>query len=273
MSFWQKASVIDKRIIYVLLFIAVVIPLLFKFQLPNRVTKEVQAVYDFIEALPPGSVILMSFDHDTATLPEMTPMARALLRHIFSRGDKVIGTAFLAEGAAIGNKAFHAAGDEFGLKEGEDYVSLGFRPEVTSAILGMGEDIARVYPKDYRGIPLTEIPLMQKTKSYRDIGLIISVSDNDSPNYWINLANARYHKPVAPAVTAVMATTYYPFLQEKQIIGMVPGLKAAAEYEQLINRPGDASIGMMAQSTAHLLIVLLVILGNIAYFVMKRKGS
>jgi hypothetical protein len=272
MNFWQKASSIDRRIIFVLLFVSVVIPLIFNFKLPNRITKEVQAVYDFVEALPPGSAILMSFDHDTATLPEMTPMARALLRHIFSKGDKVIGTAFLAEGAAIGNKAFHAAGDEFGLKEGEDYVSLGFRPEVSSAILGMGEDISRVYPKDYRGIPLTEIPLMQKVKSYRDIALIISVSDNDSPNFWINLANARYHKPVVPAVTAVMATTYYPFVQEKQIIGMVPGLKAAAEYEQLINRPGDASIGMSSQSIAHMLIVLLVILGNIGYFMLKKRG-
>lgn len=273
MNFWQKAVSIDKRIIYVALFIAVVIPLIFNFQLPNRITKEVQAVYDFIEALPRGSVILVSFDHDTATLPEMTPMARAILRHIFSRGHKVIGTAFLAEGAAIGNKAFHFVGDEFKLNEGEDYVSLGFRPEVSSAILGMGEDISRVYPKEYRGIPVSEIPLMRKVKSYRDIALIVSVSDNDSPNAWINLANARYHKPVAPAVTAVMATTYYPFLQEKQIIGMVPGLKAAAEYEQLINQPGDASVGMMAQSIAHLLIVALVILGNIAYFVLRKKRA
>jgi hypothetical protein len=200
-------------------------------------------------------------------------MARALLRHIFSRGHKVIGTAFLAEGAAIGNKAFKNAGDEFGLAEGVDYVSLGFRPEVASAVLGMGENIARVYPKDYRGIPLEEIPLMQRVKSYRDIALIISVSDNDSPNFWINLANARYHKPVVPAVTAVMATTYYPFLQEKQIVGMVPGLKAAAEYEQLIGRLGDASIGMSAQSIAHFLIVLLVILGNIGYFMRKKRGS
>jgi preprotein translocase subunit YajC len=273
MNFWQRASSIDRRIIFILLFIAVVIPLIFNFKLPNRVTKEVQAVYDYIESLPPGSVILMSFDHDTATLPEMTPMARALLRHIFTKGEKVIGTAFLAEGAAIGNKAFKFVSDEFGLKEGEDYVFLGYRPEISSAILGMGENIARVYPKDYRGVPLADIPLMQQVKNYRDIGLIISVSDNDSPNAWINLANARYHKPVAPAVTAVMATTYYPFLQEKQIIGMVPGLKAAAEYEQLINKPGTATVGMAAQSIAHLLIVLLVIVGNIGYFMLKRRNA
>lgn len=257
-----------------MVFLSVAIPLIFNFTLPNRITKEVQATFNFIEALPEGSVLLFSFDHDTATLPEMRPMAKALLRHVFGRSHKVIGTAFRAEGAAIGNKALQNAGYEFGLVEGEDYVFLGFRPEISSGILGMGENIHRVYPKDYRGLPVEDIPLMQKVRNYRDIALVVSVSDDDTPSYWIYLANARYQQAVVPAITAVMATTYYPFLQEKQIIGMVPGLKAAAEYEQLIDKAGDASIGMSAQSIAHMLIVLLVLTGNLGYFMMKwQKGA
>jgi hypothetical protein len=54
---------------------------------------------------------------------------------------------------------------------------------------------------------------------------------------------------------------------------MVPGLKAAAEYEQLINHPGDASIGMSAQSIAHFLIVILVLLGNFGYFLLKKRQT
>jgi hypothetical protein len=274
MSFQQRISTIDRRLLFVLVFLSVAIPLIFNFKLPNKITKEVKATFDFIEALPAGSVLLFSFDHDTATIPEMTPMAKALLHHVFSRDHKVIGTAFRAEGAAIGNKAFKDGGDEFGLIEGEDYVFLGFRPEISSGILGMGENIHRVYPKDYRGLPVDDIPLMQKVRNYDDIALVVSVSDDDTPSYWINYGNARYHVAVVPAITAVMATTYYPFLQEKQIIGMVPGLKAAAEYEELIDKTGDASIGMSAQSIAHVLIVLLVLIGNLGYFMIKwQKGA
>jgi hypothetical protein len=274
MNFWQRISTIDRRILFVLMFFGVALPLIFNFRLPNKITREVRETYDFIQSLPEGSVILFSFDHDTATLPEMTPMARALLYHVFHRGFKVVGMAFRAEGAAIGNKAFHEMGDKFGLVEGEDYVFLGYRPEITAGILGLGENIARVYPKDYRGIPLADIPLMQKVHNYRDIALVISVSDDDTPSYWINYANARYQQAIVPAITAVMATTYYPFLQEKQIVGMVPGLKGAAEYEQLIKRPGDASVGMSAQSTAHMVIVLFVLLGNVGYFALhKRRGT
>jgi hypothetical protein len=254
----------------VVIFLSVAIPLLFNFMLPNEITKEVRDTYDFINSLPDSSVILFSFDHDAATLPEMQPMAKALLDHVFSKGFKAVGMAFRPEGAAIGNKAFETEGAKFGLKEGIDYVFLGYRPEITSGVLGLGEDIARVYPKDYRGIPLEDIPLMKRVRNYRDIALVISVSDDDTPVYWINYANARYQEPIVPAITAVMATTFYPFLGEKQIIGMVPGLKGAAEYEQLIKQPGDASTGMSAQSISHLVIVLFVIIGNIGYFMIRR---
>ena len=271
MNFWHKISAIDRRVIFILMFLSVAIPLIFNFSLPNKITREVKAAYDYIEELPESSVVLFSFDHDAATLPEMQPMATALLHHVLSRNLKVIGTAFRAEGATIGNKAFHVAGDNFELTEGEDYVFLGYRPEYNAGILGMGENIARVYPKDFRGIPVEEIPLMQKVRNYNDIGLVISVSDDDTPIHWINYANARYHQAVIPAITAVMATTFYPFIQEKQIVGMIPGLKAAAEYEQLINRSGDASLGMSAQSIAHFTIVAFVIIGNLGYFMLKRK--
>jgi len=256
------------------MFLAVAVPLVFNFYLPNRITREVRSTYDFIENLPDGSVILFSFDHDAATLPEMKPMAEALLYHVFNKGFKVVGIAFRAEGSAIGIQALHQAGDYFGFIEGEDYVFLGFRPEITSGILGMGENIARVYPRDYRGIPVDDIPLMQRVDNYNDIALVVSVSDDDTPIFWVNYANARYKQAVVPAITAVMATTFYPFLQEKQIVGMVPGLKAAAEYEQLVGRPGDATIGMSAQSIAHFMIILFVIIGNVGYFMLRRqRGS
>jgi hypothetical protein len=271
MTFWEKISTIDRRIIFGLIFLSVALPLIFNFTIPNRITKEVRDTYNFIEALPEGSVLLFSFDHDAATLPEMAPMARALLNHVFTRGHKVVGMAFRPEGAAIGNKALQVEGEKYSLVEGQDYVFLGYRPEITSGVLGIGENIGRVYPKDYRGMPVEEIPLMQKVKSYRDIALVVSVSDDDTPVYWINYANARYQQAVVPAITAVMATTFYPFLQERQIIGMVPGLKGAAEYEQLIEKLGDGSLGMSAQSISHLVIVIFVIIGNIGYFMIRRQ--
>ncbi|MBN1593110.1 MAG: hypothetical protein JW941_07695, partial [Candidatus Coatesbacteria bacterium] len=58
-----------------------------------------------------------------------------------------------------------------------------------------------------------------------------------------------------------------------QLQGMLGGLSGAAEYEDLINRPAAAKSGMDAQSIVHILMILLIILGNIAYFGTRRKPA
>ncbi len=272
MNFWLKVRHLDRRFIFLIMILGVALPLLVKIDLPVRVTPDVRAVYDYIETLKPGDVILVSYDHDTGTLPEMVPMSTAILRHAFSKGLKIVGMALRAEGSAIGRQALRRVGSEFGRTEGVDYVFLGYRPELTASILGLGTSFQRVFPVDDRGVPIDSIPLMQHVHSYADIALVISVSDDDSPVYWINYGNARYQVKVTPAVTAVMATTFFPFINSHQIVGMVAGLKGAAEYERLIDRREMASRGMDAQSIAHIVVIGFILAGNLAYF-FTRKGK
>ena len=259
----------SRRLIFILIAFSVAIPLVIKIGLPNEVTSEVMRVYENIDQLDSGSVVMISFDHEASSLPEVKPMAVAILRHCFSKDLRVIGLALLAEGTAIGDGILREAAKEYHKEYGIDYLFLGFRPQSQAAILGMGEDIKRVFPQDYKNISLDQIPIMVNIKNYQDIPLIISVADGDMPSYWVDYAVSRYHKKVATAVTAVMATSFYPFLASGQIVGFLGGLKGAAEYEILIKKPGMGQKGMDAQSISHLVIILLVILGNTVYF-LKR---
>jgi hypothetical protein len=263
---------LDRRVIFVLIALAVALPLAFKLNLPISVTPEVRSLYDAIEALQPGDVVLVSFDHETSTIPEMVPMAQAILRHLFSRGVKVIGTAFLAEGTTVGDNNLTSVASEYGKQYGEDYVFLGYRPQYHAAILGMGENMARVFPEDLRGNTTVELPLFQNVKNYNDVKFVISIADGNLPDYWIDYAWSRYHVKMAAGVTAVMATTYYPMLNSGQLFALVPGLKGAAEYEILESgKPGKAGSGMDAQSVSHLLIIALIILGNLLLFYSRRR--
>ena len=237
------------------------------------VTPDVKSIYDYINSLKPGDVILISYDHDTGTLPEMVPMSTAILRHAFTKNLRIVGMALRAEGTAIGRQAFRKVGGEFGKQEGVDYVFLGYRPEIVATILGLGTSFERVFPKDDRGMPIGQIPMMRDIHTYSDISLVISISDDDTPVYWINYGNARYQVPVAPSVTAVMATTFFPFIDSHQVLGMIAGLKGAAEYERLIDRQEMASRGMDAQSIAHLVVLGFILVGNIAYFVTRGKKT
>lgn len=253
--------------------VAVVFPLVFKLGLPNKVTPEVKNVFDRMESLPNSSVVLISFDFEAASFPEVQPLANAILTHCFSKNVKIIGISLLAEGTALGEKLLKENAGKYDKVYGKDYVFFGFRPQVTATILALGEDFHKVFPDDYYGTSTSELELTKNLKNYKDISLIISVTDGDIPFSWINYAVARYDEDLVVLTTAVMATSFYPFLNSGQIKGLVSGLKGAAEYEILLKKPGMGARGMDAQSMAHLLIILLVILGNVGYWMSKKARS
>ena len=71
--------------------------------------------------------------------------------------------------------------------------------------------------------------------------------------------------------TAVGAPKYYAFVASGQFVGLLGGMKGAAEYELLADHPDRAVRGMDVQSIVHFLIIALVIMGNIGHFIERRK--
>jgi tetrahydromethanopterin S-methyltransferase subunit D len=89
----------------------------------------------------------------------------------------------------------------------------------------------------------------------------------------MSIVNAQYRIKVGSGVTAVMAPKVFAYLNSGQMTGMLGGMKGAADYERLVKKPGTASKGMAAQSLVHLFIILSVIVGNIIYFMEKKKAA
>src|SRR5262245_10030494 len=72
---------LDRRWIFLAMLLAVTLPILAQKTFPEQPTSQVQSVFDKIESLPEGSIVLISFDYDPATSGELGPMATALVRH------------------------------------------------------------------------------------------------------------------------------------------------------------------------------------------------
>jgi hypothetical protein len=260
-----------RGIVFVLIFLAVAYPLLFPLNISDRISPETERFKNLIDSLPAGCVVMVSFDHEASTIAEVRPLSTVLISHLFSRNIKVIGLSLFAEGTAIGNQVLTANAKEFGREYGRDWVFLGFRPQYQSAILGLGDSIVNVFPRDYYRHPTSELPLLAEVPNYSKISLVVSVADGDLANYWVEYAHSRFGVRVAGMVTAVMATSLMPYYASGQLSGLVNGLKGAAEYERLTNRPGAAVRGMDAQSLAHLVIFGLILAGNFAYWLGRRK--
>lgn len=272
MKFFEYLAKIDRRIIYLILAIFILIPIIKPLNLPIGTSHPVKSLFDFIEKQPEGAVIVLSVDYDASVYPECHPMARAIARHVLSRNLRLICLNLNAAGTGLALEIMTEIPKEYNKKYGEDYVFLGFRPDVTATILGFGEDITKIFPYDYFGNKTDTLKIFEDVKNYDNIALVVSISGSALPVSWIYLARGRYGQDIAAGVTAVMAADYYPYLRTGQFVGLLGGMKGAAEYEKLINKKELASSGMDAISISHILIIIFVIIGNIGYiFLLKRR--
>ncbi|MGQ9729779.1 MAG: hypothetical protein ACUVX8_00770 [Candidatus Zipacnadales bacterium] len=271
----DKLLRLDRRIIFVLIAVAVTVPLATKVRLDPGSNPRSKAVYDHIESLPKGSVVVICFDYGPSSMPELQPMAIALIRHALQRGLRVIGMTLAADAPILVDSALNRVGRELGKRDGVDYVNLGFNPGGTAVVLQMGSDIGSVFRTDFKGRRFGDLEVTRGVRTYRDIGLLVDLASSNTPDLWVIYAYERYKDQgvkIAAGVTAVMAQDYYPYLQSGQLIGLLNGMKGAAEYEKLVDAPGDGMGGMVAQSYSQFLIVTLVIFGNIVYFISRRRA-
>ena len=134
----EKLMNIDRRIVFILVALAVIIPSLLSVSFPITVSQPTRSAYDYIEALPPGSTLMIGFNYGPSSLAELHPMARAVIHHCFQKKIRVIGMTLLAEGATLGDGMLSETADEAGAVYGEDYVYLGFRPGGNAGALGNG---------------------------------------------------------------------------------------------------------------------------------------
>ena len=273
MTWARKLLSIDRRIIFLLVAAGVVLPLLFPVNLPITVTPRVQAAFDAIDALPAGSKVLISMDYEPDIMAELFPMSVAVLRHCFKKHLQVIAMTLYPAGTGLGERALRTAAMAEGAVLNKDYAWLGYKSGFQVVMIGIGENLRGMYPVDFYGTPLDSIPVTRGVNSYRQMAMVINLSGSSATDYWIQFAQGRFHAPLVVGCTAVMATDYYPYLSSKQILGLVGGMKGAAEYERLIDVVGDARRGMDAQSMVHLIVALLVILGNLAFFISRRGGE
>ena len=74
-SWVNKLQRIDRRIIYGVTTLAVLIPILVPFAVPLIVTDTTQEVYDRLDGLEPGDVVMLSFDVSAGSAPETFPIS------------------------------------------------------------------------------------------------------------------------------------------------------------------------------------------------------
>lgn len=280
MSFIDRMLSIDRRVIFVLIALAVIIPMMLDLVLIVRPSPIVQSLFDRVEALPAGSKVLMTMDFGPSTAPENRPMADALFRHCLIKGHKVYIVSLWATGDAEAVGTIGRITKEFPEKVyGEDYIHLGFKAGGAGLINAILADFKGFYTTDINQKDIKTFPMMDPIRGLADFNKILAVcSGRPGLREWIQFAGDRANVPVGGGVTAVEAPELYPYYPA-QISGLMGGLQGAAEYEAALVRvyPQFKETSTMAtkrmgpQNVAHWVIITFIVIGNIAFF-LKQRG-
>lgn len=238
MSFFERIQKLDRRYIYIVVALAIIIPLMVPYNSDNVTTPSTENLYQMIDSFAgrEDRAVLLSFYHDASTMPELYPMEVAILRHCFERNVKVFTLTWTPSGAPIIDYAINNVKEEFpDIKSGVNYCNFGYKPQAFAMVIGMGDNIANTMNTDAEGRKLENLEIMKGITNYNELNLVVEFSGSTAGMTWITYARPKFGLNVAVGVTAVMAADQYPYLQSGQMIGMLAGLKGAAEYEKLVD--------------------------------------
>jgi hypothetical protein len=267
---------IDRRILWLIYGLALAYPLIFPIGLPISIDDTTAETFNVIDNLEPGSRIAFHARVGGVTLPELYPIAKAIIQHLWEIEDvKLIFLTFGVDSPVWQDKIMSEI-DMRGREYGVDYVYLGYTPGGLTAQTMMADDLPSLVSVDYYGTPFNELPnngaIMKDIKTAADFDILIDIEGSGYENF-LGPWQAKYGTPTILGVQAVNIPGTIVYWEAGQIIGYIKGARGAAEYENLIGKPGDAVAGMDAQSLAHITVMILIILGNINYFLSERKGT
>ena len=279
---------LDRKIIFLIIGIVVFVPLVKPewVNIPIQISENSERVFDELSALEPGSKVLVSFDYGPSTKPEIHPMSVALLNQLFHKGVKVYIMALWQDGVFMSKDALKTvlSANLYDVKEHVDYVNLGFKQGGEVVIRGIASDIRQLYSADINLTPLEDIPMMQGINSIKDFDYVIDFSaGSPGTTEWVQYGCDPKEIPFTSGCTSIQVTDVMPYVKSDQVRGILAGMPGAAEYESLVKADleksniiiptGKATSRMSAQSIAHLMMVIFIVLGNISYFISRQMRS
>jgi len=274
-SWANRLANLDKRWVFLCILLAVGFPLFFPIGLPMRPSQPVKDFYNVLQALPDGSMILLSGDYDPGTKAELYPQNVAILQQACKKHMKVVAIALWPTGPPMLERAFNeVAVGQYGYKYGIDYVNLGFKEGREAVMVEMGRSIRQAFPRDFYGTPISQIPLMDKVENYNSFPVLIDISAGyPGTKEFVQYTQGRFNITLLSAAPAVSVPEFSAYYQSRQIKGMLTGIAGGAEYEALIGHPALSARAMDGISFGHIVIILFILFGNVFYFLGKRTSA
>lgn len=279
----------SRRLIYLLMIVAVAAPVLFGVsQAPSRLVSA-ERMYDVVERLEfkRGNVAMVFMDFGPNTLAENEPQATVLLEHLFRRRIPVIVLSQYQQAESFlrriplevaGRLEKEMPGERW--RYGEAWINAGYKavPTVFMQSLAKTPDVSKFLGRDVTGMPIVNYPnfaaigALEGVRLVGEITGLVGVFDTVVQF----LQKDGYRPLLVHGCTSITIPEAYIFLDSGQLRGLLEGIAGAAWYSEVLERnfPQSDNLKLLvtntALSAAHIVIIALIILGNVAPFISRR---
>lgn len=285
-------SNLDRRIIYILVVLALSIPLLMKYSLKPVRMASADRFYAQVEALnnsTPG-IAFVSLDFGPSTKAENAAQAEVVIEHLMRRRIPLVvfslyqlSEPFLTKIPESVAARLNAEAEGSSWAYGTDWVNLGFRPGNALVIQNIPKtkDLVSLFKKDALGNSLSELPLFKNVRTITDIKFLaeftglVGVFDT-----YVQFFQREDYKPsFGHGCTSITIPEAYIYLDSGQIQGLLEGIAGAAWYSNLLEqahpkrKPDSSALINTGLGIAHLVIIMLVLLGNITPAMRRILGK
>jgi hypothetical protein len=273
MSLLDKLENVDRRILYWLLFIGLMVPFLNPLGLPIRVTEYSQGVYDALDALEPGDVVVLSINGGVSAWPEILPAMLSCVRMCVRQDANLVVWGF-------GHVDIDITWDKIKTEVpevesqwtyGEDYAYFGYLPNQETTVQLLSEDIRRVFSEDTQGNSIDSLPVMQNVNSHEDVALVLTSDTGEVAHQYVRQWASAHNVPLVTIGIAMGGSSNIPFYKSGLLVGMSIGSRGGAEMEKLVGVLGEATVTMDSINVSHIFFILAIILTNVIFFIRRTR--
>jgi len=240
-------------VLYGLLIVFTSVPLFFPFRIPNKPEDAAIDLYVKLMTIPEGSTVLLESDWTNSTRGESAGQLEAALRIMMRRNIKFAFYSGADPQAPQVTRdvidrmnAERKAKDLRQYEKWNDYVDLGFFPNLEGAANSMGADLRKAWQgrKDTNLAGQQEdvfnSPVLKDIRSVGDSSLLLNIHASGTLKILIQRLYGKVK--LASMCTGVMGPETLIYYQSGQIDGVSIGLKGVYDMETLmeygVNSPG-----------------------------------
>ncbi|MEN4011957.1 MAG: hypothetical protein ROW48_07990 [Bellilinea sp.] len=238
--------------------------------LPGLYAPESVAFFNQIQSISSAtgsSPVLLAVDFEPALAGEIRAAAQPVLEDLISGGVATVIVSTNPTGAALMEDALISAN---GFAP-DSMINMGYLPGGSSALAALASQPMLAAPTDRDGAFAWDRPPLQGITRLSEFAAVLLITDNtDTSRAWIEqISPALGETPLLVIASNQAAPMIQPYIQSRQVAGMLAGLPGLAAYQQLSGNALTQAGYWGAYQAGLILIVVLILLGSL-FFIARQ---